>query len=177
MVHSPTEPIPAIPAADAVVARPAAPAAGAFHCRAVVPQAITPNDFPRLISLVRSIAPDSGSARALGDGLQWEQDSGFSSLSLTINPEGSGTVIRADLRTDGQQVAWGLGAIGAGLMAGLAAASAQLPIGASLGIGVATLAAGGWVARRLWLASSRRQADRIQRIIDKIAAGLRGELA
>jgi hypothetical protein len=185
MINSPSEPIPAVPARYAAgLPDPASgppgpssgPSAGAYHCREVVDQAVTPNDFPRLISLVRTLAPDTGSARELGDGLQWEQNSGYSSLSLTINPEPTGTVIRADLRTDGQQVAYVLGAVGIGLLASFIATAVHLPVPSILGIGLGALAAGGWVARGLWRASNRRQADRLQQLVAKIAAGLRGEL-
>jgi hypothetical protein len=143
----------------------------------VVEQSITPNDFPRLISLVRTLAPDTGSARELGDGLQWEQDSGYSSLSLTINPEPTGTVIRADLRTDGQQVAYLLGAIGTGLLTSFTATAAHLPFPGIVGIGLGAFAGAGWIARGLWRASNRRQAQRLQRLVAQLAAGLRGELA
>jgi hypothetical protein len=150
--------------------------AGSYHFREVVHQTISSNDFPRLISLVRALAPDSGSARELGDGLQWEQDSGYTALSLTINPEPDGTVIRADLRTDGRQVAYALGGIGASLLAGFVATALSVPLGPTLGLGVAVLGVSSWVARRLWLASSRRSAARIHRLVTSLAAGLRGEL-
>jgi hypothetical protein len=104
---------------------------GAYHCREVVAQPITPNDYPRLVSLVRTLAPDTRSARALGDGLQWEHDSGYSSFSLTINPEPTGTVIRGDLRTDGEQVVHGLGAFGTGLLSAIGATAAISHLGAS----------------------------------------------
>ncbi len=179
MVNSPAEPIPSVnrPDGSALVrTTELSPAAGSFHCRAVIPQAITPNDFPRLLSLVQTLAPDTGSARQLGDGLHWEQDSGYSSLSLTINPEPSGTVIRADLRTDGRQVAFGLGAIGASLLAVFVAAATHAPGGPTLAIGLGTLAASMWIARRAWQASNRRSAEQLQHLVDQISAGLRGEL-
>lgn len=167
---------PPSPLAKALAERPLVPPTTALHFREVVEQQVTPNDFPRLISLVRSLAPDTGSARELGDGLQWEQDSGYSALSLTINPEPTGTVIRADLRTDGQQVAYTLGAIGSGLIASFAATAIHLPLPAILGIGISALAASGAVARGLWKAGRRRQAERIQSLVARIAAGIRGEL-
>ncbi len=185
MIDSPADPVPAIrrdatsPPREAATARATtgiAPVAGAYHVREVVEQAITPNDYPRLISLVRALAPEAGSARELGDGLQWEHDSGFTSLSLTINPEPTGTVIRADLRTDGEQVAYGLGAAGAALLAAITATGAHFPLGGIIGSGIATLVAGGWCARRLWRRSSRRQSEELHRLVRAIAAGLRGEL-
>jgi hypothetical protein len=182
MINSPSKPVPAVPSRPTpgpLRDQPGTglvPVSGAHHCREVVEQSITANDFPRLISLVRTLAPDTGSARQLGDGLQWEHDSGYSSLSLTINPEPTGTVIRADLRTDGQQVAYALGAVGSGLVASFIATAAHLPLPGILGIGLSTLAASGWIARGIWRASSRRQAERLQRLVGRIAAGLRGEL-
>lgn len=167
MIDSPLKPVPAV--------RPA-PASAAYHVREVVRQTITPNDFPRLISLVRTLAPDTGSARELGDGLQWEHDSGYSSLSLTINPEPEGTVIRADLRTDGQQVAYTLGAVGAGLLAAFVSSALHLPLGEILGIGATTLVASGWLARSVYRRAQVRQAEQLQQLVNRIAAGLRGDL-
>jgi hypothetical protein len=147
----------------------------AFHCRVVVAQPITPNDYPRLHSLVRTLAPDSGTAREFGDGLLWEQDSGFSALSLTINREAEGTVIRADLRLDGQLVAYHLGAVGASILAGLVATT-MLPLLPSLGVGVAALVPSLLVARRLWAAGARRSMATVRRLVSQIAAGLEGRL-
>lgn len=185
MIDSPAEPIPAVrPENASDTARPLAPplltdlapVAGSFHARQVVDQAITPNDFPRLISLVRALAPDTGSARELGDGLQWEQNSGLSSLSLTINPEPSGTVIRADLRTDGERVTYGLVVGVATLLATLGTFASHGSGPSIIGVAVTTLVAGGGIARQLLRYTGRRRASALQALVAKIAAGLRGDL-
>ncbi len=179
MINSPSEPVPAVPVRSdrAPPHGPGlVPLAGAYHYREVVQVAITPNDYPRLISLVRTLAPDSGSARELGDGLQWEHDSGFSAFSLTINPEPAGTVIRGDLRTEGEQSVYGIGAFGAGLLAAIVATAAHVPLGGIVASGLSTLAASAWIARALWRVSSRRQGERLRQLVSQIAAGLRGEL-
>lgn len=147
----------------------------AFHCRETVAQVVTPNDFPRLISLVRTLAPEAGTARNLGDGLLWEHDSGFTALSLTINPEAAGTVIRADLRTDGRLVASYLGAAGLGILGGLMADN-SLPLLPSLGIGLATAVGAGLVARALWQQSTGRTRAQVERLVASIAAAIRGQL-
>lgn len=180
MIDSPVQPVPAVRpdkvSGSAQLASELLPVAGAYHVREVVEQTITPNDFPRLISLVRALAPEAGTARELGDGLQWEHDSGFTSLSLTINPEPSGTVIRADLRTDGEQVAYFLGAGVTGLLAACVAIAAHLgPSGIAV-TSLGSLVTTGWLARLLWRRSSRKQAANLQQVVAKIAAGLRGEL-
>lgn len=178
MIDSPANPVPAARAKAATQASDhlLAPVAGAYHVREVVDQPITPNDFPRLISLVRAVAPDAGTARELGDGLQWEHDSGFTSLSLTINPEPNGTVIRADLRTDGEQVVYLLCAGGVGLLAACLAITMHLDRGGVVGMSVSALLAAGVAARMLWQRSSSKQAANLQRAVAQIAAGLRGEL-
>jgi hypothetical protein len=147
----------------------------AFHYRQTVEQTLIPNDFPRLTSLVRTLAPDAGSVRELGDGLLWEQDSRFTSLSLTINPEAAGTVIRADLRLQGRQFAYYLGAVSAGVLAGLTATTA-LPALASVAVGVGSLLPFGFLARTLWNRSARRSVVQLRVLVDRIAAALRGEL-
>lgn len=179
MIDSPANPVPAVRPdfAPTTGSAPAIePAIGAYHVREVVDQTITPNDFPRLISLVRALAPDAGTARELGDGLQWEHDSGFTSLSLTINPEPNGTVIRADLRTEGQQVAYFLGAAFAGILGACVGVTAHLGLGGMIAAGFGTVLVTGIGARLWWRRSSRLQAIQLQRLVAKIAAGLRGEL-
>lgn len=181
MIDSPAEPVPAV-RPDAAAEPPQsqlpmlAPVAGAFHVRETVDQVITPNDYPRLISLVRALAPDTGTARELGDGLQWEQDSGFSSLSLTINPEPTGLVIRADLRTDGERVAYALGVGGTTFLGALGGLSSGLGGPAVMGVTVATLLGGSWVARQLLRYSDRRRAADLKALVAQIAAGLRGDV-
>jgi hypothetical protein len=113
--------------------------------------------------------------RELGDGLLWEQDSRFSALSLTINPEAAATVIRADLRLEGRQFAYYLGAVSAGVLAGLTATTA-LPALASVAVGVGSLLPFGFIARTLWNRSARRSAVQLRALVDRIAAALRGEL-
>jgi hypothetical protein len=181
MIDSPSTPVPAVrpDPVSSLRGSPATsitPVAGSYHVRESVDQTITPNDYPRLISLVRALIPDAGTARELGDGLQWEHDSGFTSLSLTINPEPSGTVIRADLQTDGEQVAWFLGAGIVGILSACVAVTAHLGLGGIIGTGLGTIAASGWCARLLWRRSTRKQAARLEGAVARIAAGLRGEL-
>jgi hypothetical protein len=185
MIDSPAEPVPAVrqeraPDPSGPLPPPLltdlAPVAGSFHARQVVDQAITPNDFPRLISLVRALAPDTGSARQLGDGLQWEHDSGLSSLSLTINPEPSGTVIRADLRTDGERVTYALVVGVATILATLGTLASHWSALGIIGVAITTLVAGGGIARQLLRYTGRRRAAALQALVAKIAAGLRGDL-
>lgn len=185
MINSPSEPVPAVPSAAGRDSSPQdphpaprglVPVVGAYHCREVVEQSITPMDYPRLISLVRALAPDTGSARELGEGLQWEHNDANSSFSLTINPEPPGTVIRGDLRTEEGQALYGLGAFGAGVLAAIVATAAHLPLGAIAATGLSTFGAGAWIARSLWRASSQRQGQRLQHLVHQIAAALRGEL-
>lgn len=185
MIESPARPVPAVnphgmtPATRGAIAPSTTdlkPVVGSYHVREVVEQLITPNDFPRLISLVRSLAPDAGVARQLGDGLQWEHTSDYGSGSLTINPEPTGTVIRADLRTNGERVAYFLAAAGAALVAAGVAGTAHLGLGSIAGISFGTLALGGGIAQLIWRHSSRRQAAQLEHVVATIAAGLRGEL-
>jgi hypothetical protein len=147
----------------------------AFHYRQAVDQTLIPNDFPRLTSLVRTLAPDAGSVRELGDGLLWEQNSRFTALALTINPEPPGTVIRADLRLEGRQFAYYLGAVSAAVLTGLTATTA-LPPSSSLAVGVGSLIPFGLMARALWNRSARRSVRQLRALVDQIAAALRGEL-
>ncbi len=180
MVNSPAQPVPSVvPPLPSTATTPPLPAVvhsdTVFHCRAVVAQTITPNDFPRLTSLVRNLAPDTGSVRELGDGLLWEQDSGYSALSLTINPEPDGTVVRADLRLDGQRAMYYVGAIGTGIMSGLVATT-MIPLLPSLGVGVAMLVPAIAIARRLWVLGARRNVERLHALVGQVAAGIRGDL-
>jgi hypothetical protein len=149
---------------------------GTYHYREVVAQAITPNDYPRLISLVRTLAPDTGSARQVGDGLQWERDSGNAEISLTINPEPTGTVIRGDLRTQKAQPLFALGVVAATVVGTVGAAAAHLPLGGIVATGLSAVAVSGAVARGLWRSWSRRQGERLQHLVGQIAAAFRGEL-
>lgn len=181
MIDSPATPVPAVrpdpvsPPREVAATR-ITPVAGSYHVRESVAQSITPNDYPRLISLVRALVPDAGTARELGDGLHWEHDSGFSSLSLTINPEPSGTVIRADLQSDGEQVAWYMGAGLVSILSVCVAVTAHLGQGGIIATGVGTLVAAAGCARWLWRRSTRKQAARLEHAVAQIAAGLRGEL-
>jgi len=163
-----------VPSRDAKTVAPIDPAA-VFHYRETVEQAITPNDYPRLTSLVRTLAPDTGSVRQLGDGLLWEQDSGYSALSLTINPEPAGTVIRADLRMDGRMFMYYLGAGIVSVLTGLVATTV-LPILPGLAVGVAALVPSVLVARRLRTRSARRSREQLRALVQRLAAGIRGEL-
>lgn len=179
MIDSPATPVPAVRrdlGSNSPEHRDIAPVAGSYHVRQVVDTQITPNDYPRLISVVRALAPDSGTARELGDGLQWEHDSGFTSLSLTINPEPSGTVIRADIRADGERVAYGVGVGLTTFLTTLGAISAHWSGVEILGVSAATLLGGGWVAMQLIRLSHRRRAAALEGLVAKIAAGLRGDL-
>ncbi len=185
MTNSPTSPPPSVtpPRADAAAAVPAtgsravAPVGPmtALHYRQTVDQVVTPNDYPRLTSLVRTLAPDSGSVRQLGDGLLWEQDSGYSMLALTINPEPAGTVIRADLRMDGRVYMYYLGAVAAGVLSGLTAASALSPP-MGIGVGLGMLVPAGVAARALARRSAERSMRQLRGLVDQLAAAIRGEL-
>ena len=149
---------------------------GTYHYREVVEESITPNDYPRLISLVRTLAPETGSAREVGEGLQWERDTGNAEFSLTLNPEPAGTVIRADLRTQKAQPLFALGAFAVSVVASIAAGVAQLPVGGIVATGLSTLVASGFVARHLWRGWSRREAARLEHLVGRLAAALRGDL-
>lgn len=185
MTNSPTYPPPSVtpPATD-----PATPAPGArshavspvrpmtaLHYRRTVEQVVTPNDYPRLTSLVRTLAPDTGSVRQLGDGLLWEQDSGYSMLALTINPEPAGTVIRADVRMDGRVFMYYFGSVAASLFGGFATASVLSPL-AGIGVGLGLLVPAGFAARALARKSAERSMRQLQELVDRIAAAIRGEL-
>ncbi len=183
MTNSPTYPPPSVtpPLADA-----ASPAAGshavspvrpmtALHYRRTVEQVVTPNDYPRLTSLMRTLAPDTGSVRQLGDGLLWEQDSGYSALALTINPEPAGTVIRADLRMDGRVFMYYFTAVGASLFSGFATASVLSPL-AGLGVSLGLLLPAGFAARTFARKSAERSMRRLRDLVDHLAAAIRGEL-
>jgi hypothetical protein len=147
----------------------------AFHYRTTVPQTLTPNDYPRLTSLVRALAPGTGSVREFGDGLLWEQESRFSALSVTINPEPAGAVIRADLRLDGRQGAYYLGALVAAVATTLTATTV-LPGVSSLSLGAGSLLPYGVIARALWNHSARRSMRQVRALVTQLAAALRGEL-
>lgn len=182
MTNSPVHPPPSAPVprppgseAHAPAPAPASAPATALHYRQVVEQVITPNDYPRLTSLVRTLAPDSGSVRQLGDGLLWEQDSGYSSLALTINPEPDGTVIRADIRLEGRLFMYYFGAAGTSLLAGLTAASALGPL-AGAGVGLGVLLPSAFAARALGRRSAERSMRQLRDLVGQLAAAIRGEL-
>ena len=185
MIDSPANPAPAVRPDSSVSSRGSpplsrapeiAPVARSYHVREVVDQVITPNDFPRLASLVRALAPYAGTAREFGDGLQWEHNSDFSSLFLTINPEAPGTVIRADLRTDKGRVIYGLGTTGIVFLTAIGTAAAGFSLVGILSSGATALLVCAWGARQLARRTSRRQAAALRQLVEKIAAGIRGDL-
>lgn len=191
MPTSPSQPVPAPPPPDdsepggeltfseAGSLHPPSPLFGRptlYHCSESVDATLAPSDFPRLTSLVANLDSDPGRVREFGGGLLWEHDSGYSALSLTVAPEGDRTLIRADLNLGGRLFAYYGGAVAA---AGLTAlvASNHFPGGEALAIGAAALVPFGMIARALWNASARRSAIALRRLVDQVAAALRGDLA
>lgn len=148
----------------------------AYHASERVDQALAQSDFARLTSLVANLDPDAGRAREFGGGLLWEHDSGYSALSLTIAPEGTGAVIRADTNLGGRQFAYfGAAVAGAGLVA--LVVGNQLPGLQAVAVGLGSLLPLTVAARSLWNASARRSAVALRRLVDQVAAAMRGELS
>src|SRR5512147_1795138 len=146
-----------------------------YHCGESVDQALALSDFPRLTSLIANLDPDPGTAREFGGGLLWQHDSRFSALSLTIAPEGARTLIRADLNLGGRLFAYyGAAVASAGLTA--LVATNYVPGAQAAVIGAAALLPLGLAARMLWNASARRSAVALRRLVDQLAAALRGDL-
>jgi hypothetical protein len=184
----PDSPLPPVPKADLPVAgsEPVAPSVApvgsalfgsrtTFHYRQSVALTLEPTDYPRLTSLVRTLAPGSGTAREFGGGLLWEHDSGYSALSLTIVPEPTATVIRADLRLETRQFAYFGGAVAGAFLTSLIATN-YLPGWQALAVGLGSLAPFAVIARALWNASARRSAAAVKTLVDLVAAAMRGEL-
>jgi hypothetical protein len=147
-----------------------------YHCGESVEQALAVSDFPRLTSLLANLDPDPGTAREFGGGLLWEHDSRFSALSLTIAPEGARTMIRADLNLGGRLFAYYGAAVAAAGFTALVATNYAPGVQAAA-IGAAALLPLGLAARMLWNASARRSAVALRRLVDQLAAALRGDLS
>jgi hypothetical protein len=146
-----------------------------YHYHQRVAQTMEPSDFPRLISLIRTLAPAAGTAREFGGGLLWDHDSGYSAVSLTIVPEAGATVIRGDLHLETRQVAYFGGAAAGAILAGLFAGK-FLPGWEALGVTLGLLLPFTVAARALWRASARRSATALRALVDHIAAAMRGDL-
>jgi hypothetical protein len=125
--------------------------------------------------LVANLDADAGSAREFGAGLLWEHNSGFTALSLTIAPEANDTVIRADLNMGGRQFAYFGGAVATAGFSALVATN-YLPGAQAAAVGLMALIPYAAAARTLWNASARRSAVALRRLVEQVAAALRGDL-
>jgi hypothetical protein len=142
-----------------------------YYATRAVPGAVSPSDYPELLSIIRRVTRDPGKPSDLAGALEWRSSTGYSSLAVTIAPGKDEAVIRVEGEFGGQKMVSYLIAGAATGLATLAALGSGNPVvAAGVAGGVGLLSVTG--ARLLWGRLARRAEERVSQLRDALAAGL-----
>ncbi|MCE2900965.1 MAG: hypothetical protein ACK5ZR_04115 [Gemmatimonadaceae bacterium] len=136
-------------------ATPALPAAAPLVRQ--VGHRATMAEMTAAIGIAREEFGELGTTVAVGDGVEWRYDSGFSAAVVSIMPESAHTVVRIDAHASGRQVVLYFGAVAAAVATGFLASTTATP---TFSIAAAAVAIGPCLAAaHLWWRRSQQAAQ------------------
>ena len=129
------------------------------------------NEVMEALSLVRQRIGQTGETRDVAGAVEWRYNTGYSSATVSILADESGTVVRVEGRADGRQFILHFGAVAAAVLTGFIASTTATPTFSVLSAAVAMVP---FVGGARWLCnqSARAMQQKLTRLADELAAKL-----
>lgn len=143
-----------------------------YYATSTVPGSLPRDAHADLVALVRRTVGDPGRVTPLGEGFEWQRNTGYSTLTVAISERGAGTTVRVEGEHEGNRsITYIVPTVAAGtiglFVGGESSWLAGIAVGLS-GIGAA------WIgARMLWTRIARRAEDRVRSLHDALVKELR----
>jgi hypothetical protein len=144
-----------------------------YYATTTVPGSLPRAAHADLVALVRRSLGDPGRVTALGDGFEWQRDTGYSTLTVAVSERGTETIVRVEGEHAGNRsITYIVPTVAAGVIGLIVGGASSWPLGAAVGLGGIATA---WIgARMLWTGIARRAADRVTRLHDALVDEVRG---
>lgn len=163
-------------AADEIASRssrsPVLGQATSYYATTTVPGPMPRAAHADLVAFIRRTMGDPGRVTPLGEGFEWQRNTGYSTLTVAISERGAGTTVRVEGEHEGNRsityIIPMVAAVAIGLIVG---GGSSWPLGIAVGLGgVGT----GWIgARMLWTRIARRAEERVRSLHDALVNELR----
>ncbi len=144
-----------------------------YYAATTVPGSLPRAAHADLVALVRRTVGDPGRVTTLGEGFEWQRDTGYSTLTVAISERGGGTTVRVEGEHEGNRsVIYIVPMVAAGLIGLFVSGVSTWPAGIAVGLGGIGAA---WIgARLLWTRMASRAEARVRRLHDTLVNELRG---
>ena len=129
------------------------------------------NEVMDALALARQQLGQTGESRDAGGAVEWRYNTGYSSATVSILADETGTTVRIEGRADGRQFILHFGAVAAAVMTGFIASTTATPTFSALSAAVALVPLVG-SARWLWNRSARSMQQKLTKLADEIAGKL-----
>jgi hypothetical protein len=125
-----------------------------------------------LVALIRRTVGDRGRVTTLGEGFEWQRNTGYSTLTVAVSERGAGTTLRVEGEHEGNRsVTYIIPTVAAGVVGLFVGGLSSWPVGIAVGVGGIGAA---WIgARMLWTRIARRAQDRVRYLHDALLKELR----